>query len=149
MKTYGGVDILIQVFLTSWREMDSFTIRSLYLRYPLDRRLGGCQNRSIESVNYCNNGNDTVSYKLKEIDTLACESDVVEEGTALGGRTSLSLSLSLSRVLPLTAARRRVFCELKQVDFYWRQQCRQVQVMLLKRRDSFIFRYPKPVVLLM
>lgn len=91
-----------------------------------------------------NNGNDdTASCKLTETDHLACQSDVTEEGAALVKRTSLSL------VLPLTAPRRRVFCELKQVDFYWRQLWRQVQVMLLKRRDPFIFWQPKPVVLTM
>jgi hypothetical protein len=54
MKTYGGVDVYMHVFLdlgTSWRRVVSFTPRPLYprvksSRYPLDRRLGGPQNRS-------------------------------------------------------------------------------------------------------
>jgi hypothetical protein len=48
MKTYVGVDVLIHVFLTLALVggVLRFTTRPLYPRYPLDRRLGGPQNRS-------------------------------------------------------------------------------------------------------
>jgi hypothetical protein len=54
MKAYGGVDVLIHVFLISalvGSQEVSYTPRTLYPRgksprYPLDRRLGGPQNRS-------------------------------------------------------------------------------------------------------
>jgi hypothetical protein len=53
MKAYGGVDVEIDVFLISALVggVVSFTPRPLYPQgkspqYPLDRRLGGPQNRS-------------------------------------------------------------------------------------------------------
>jgi len=52
MKAYGTVKVWLQVFLTIWRWMLSFILRPLYSRgrspwYPLDRRLGGPQRRSV------------------------------------------------------------------------------------------------------
>jgi hypothetical protein len=49
MKTYwgsGGVALRIINIGTRWRRVASFTLRSLYLGYPLDRKLGGPQSRS-------------------------------------------------------------------------------------------------------
>jgi hypothetical protein len=48
MKTYwvsGGITPCILNFGTRWRCMVSFTVRSLYPRNPLNRMLGGSQNR--------------------------------------------------------------------------------------------------------
>jgi len=54
LNTYDGVEVHLHSFLTSaldWRWVVSFTYLPLYpqekrSRYPLDRRLGGPQNRS-------------------------------------------------------------------------------------------------------
>jgi hypothetical protein len=54
MKTYGGVDVYIHIFLTSTLAGDEwlvsrsvrFTTGERAPRYPLDRRLGGPQSRS-------------------------------------------------------------------------------------------------------
>jgi hypothetical protein len=54
MKTYGGVDKIDRFFelRASWRSVVIFTPWPLYPRrksprYPLERRLGGSQNRSV------------------------------------------------------------------------------------------------------